>query len=100
MKKIISIFILFSIAFFISQTGCRNDKADPEFNGFPAAIGKIVYTRCAVSGCHTDADKEAAGGLSMSSWDKLFEGGHGSAAVIPYRSDYSPLCYFINTYSD
>ena len=36
----------------------------------------------------------------MESWDKLFEGGTGSACVIPYRSDYSTLFEYCNTYSD
>jgi YVTN family beta-propeller protein len=59
-----------------------------------------MITKCATTGCHNDASKDAAGGLSMVSWDKLFEGGSGSACVIPYRHDFSTLCFFVNTYSD
>jgi DNA-binding beta-propeller fold protein YncE len=81
-------------------SNCKYDKGTPEFNGFPAPVGKLMFTQCATSGCHTDNSKEAAGGLSMESWDKLFEGGNGSACVIPYRHDYSTLFSYVNTYSD
>ena len=30
----------------------------------------------------------------------MFKGGNTSACVIPYRPDFSTLCYYINTYSD
>lgn len=79
---------------------CRNDKGIPDYNEYPDEIGKIIFTKCATPGCHNDASKEAAGGLSLASWEKLFEGGRNSAAVIPFRSDYSTLFYYTNTYSD
>src|ERR1035437_413589 len=76
---------------------CSYDKGIPDYHGYPADIGKIMSTKCATSGCHNDASKEAAGGSSMESWNKLFEGGRNSSAVIPFRHDYSLLFYFINT---
>lgn len=90
-------FLSFGIFFF---TTCTNEKGIPDYNKFPDDVGKIIFTKCAVSGCHTDKSKGAAGGLSMESWDKLFEGGTGSACVIPYRHDYSTLFSYINTYTD
>lgn len=81
-------------------TTCTSDKAVPDFNGYPDNIGKLVYTKCATAGCHTDDSKDAAGGLSMESWESLFKGGRGGAAVIPYRSDYSTLFFYTNTFSD
>lgn len=84
--------------FFLST--CTNEKGIPDYNQFPDDVGKIIFTKCATPGCHTDASKGAAGGLSMESWDKLFQGGTGSAAVIPYRHDYSTFFSYINTYLD
>ncbi len=89
--------IIFTICFFST---CTNEKGIPDYNQFPDDIGKIIFTKCATPGCHTDKSKGAAGGLSMESWDKLFEGGTGSACVIPYRSDYSTFFSYINTFSD
>jgi len=79
---------------------CRNDKGTPDYNNYPDDIGRLCFTKCATQGCHTDASKGAAAGLSMQSWDKLFEGGNGSACVIPYRPDFSTLLYYVNTFSD
>lgn len=81
-------------------SGCMNEKGTPDYQNYPDNVGKIVFTKCATAGCHNDKSKGAAGGLSMESWDKLFEGGSGSACVIPYRSDYSTICYYTNTFSD
>ena len=79
---------------------CRSDKGVPDFNGYPDKIGKLIYAKCATAGCHTDADKEAAGGLSLESWESMFKGGHGGAAVIPYRTDYSTLFSYTNTFPE
>lgn len=68
--------------------------------GYPDAVGEIMVKKCATAGCHVDASKAAAGGLSLETWDKLFEGANNGSVVIPYRADNSWLCYFVNTYSD
>lgn len=68
--------------------------------GYPPQIGKIVLNKCAVSGCHNDISKEAASGLSMSSWDKLFEGTRNGAAVIPYNHKQSTMFLFCNTFDE
>ena len=47
------------------------------------AIGRIMIEKCATSGCHNDVSKVAAGGLSLSSWDKLFEGSRAGSSVVP-----------------
>lgn len=102
MKKIKSV-LVFALGMMIIScffSNCTHEKGIPDYQNFPDDIGKIIYTKCATAGCHNDISKGAAGGLSMESWDKLFEGGTGSACVIPYRSDYSTLFYYINTYSD
>lgn len=92
-------FLLLIVGIFFLST-CTNEKGIPDYNQFPDDVGKIIFTKCATPGCHTDKSKGAAGGLSMESWDKLFEGGTGSAAVIPFRHDYSTFFSYINTYPD
>ena len=44
--------------------------------------------------------KEAAAGLSLETWDKLFEGARGGAVVIPYRTDFSTFMYYTNSYNE
>ena len=92
-----SAILIFGMCFFST---CTSEKGIPDYNQFPDDVGKIIFTKCATPGCHTDQSKGAAGGLSMESWDKLFEGGSGSAAVIPFRHDYSTFFSYINTYPD
>lgn len=95
MKKTWCILICISIL-----TSCKKEECT-DYKGYPPEVGKIILNKCATTGCHTDASKEAAAGLSMESWLSLFEGSrYGNTAVIPYRSDYSFLTYFANTYSD
>jgi DNA-binding beta-propeller fold protein YncE len=67
---------------------------------YPEAVGKIVLNNCAVSGCHNDISKEAASGLSLTSWNKLFEGTRNGAAVIPYNHKQSTMFLFCNTYEE
>jgi YVTN family beta-propeller protein len=81
-------------------SSCTNEKGVPDYNDYPEEVGKLIFTKCATSGCHTDGSKEAAGGLSLQSFNSLFAGGRAGAVVIPYRSDYSTLFYFTNTFSD
>ncbi|MBS1637446.1 MAG: YncE family protein [Bacteroidetes bacterium] len=86
------------LAFTVFGPSCKNDKAYPQMGGFPVEVGKIFTYKCATSGCHNDASYMAANSLNLSSWDKLFEGSTSGSPVIPYSSDFSSLCYFINTY--
>lgn len=81
---------------------CTYDKIDPNYEslGYPQEVGNIIVNKCATSGCHNDKSKDAVGGLSLESWDKLFEGSRGGAVVIPYRSDFSTLIYYTNTYDE
>jgi DNA-binding beta-propeller fold protein YncE len=90
----------FILAIGVTFSSCVSDKGTPNYNNYPTDIGKLFFTKCATTGCHNDASKNAAAGLSMQSWDNLFEGGKGSACVIPYRPDFSTLLYYVNTYSD
>jgi DNA-binding beta-propeller fold protein YncE len=84
----------------LSLSTCTSEKGTPDYNKYPDDVGRIMFTKCAVAGCHTSASKGAAGGLNLESWDELFKGGTGSAAVIPFRHDFSTLQYYINTFPE
>jgi DNA-binding beta-propeller fold protein YncE len=92
------LFIFFSLA--VTLITCTNEKGIPDYNDFPDDVGKLIYTKCATAGCHNDASKDAAAGLSLQSWNSMFAGGRSGAVVIPYRSDHSTLFYFTNTFTD
>ncbi len=80
-------------------TACTYDNYEPIVStetGYPTEVEGIIIGKCATAGCHNTLSKNAAAGLDLSSWDKMFEGTNNGAVVIPYRSDYSTLCYFTN----
>ena len=93
----IHIFLLLCV---IAFTACTSEKASPDYNQFPEAIGKIIINKCATPGCHNAQSKDATGGLNLESWDKMFEGDRNGATIIPYRSDFSTLLFYTNTYND
>jgi DNA-binding beta-propeller fold protein YncE len=64
---------------------------------YPAGIATIILSKCATTGCHNDASSINAGGLNLSAWEKMFSGAGTGAVVIPYRPDFSTLCYYTNT---
>ncbi len=89
-KYIVVITLLFALS-------CKHEPGyDGRISGYPEAVGKIILSSCAVTGCHNDKSYRAAGGLNMTTWDKLFEGGSIGNPVIPYRPDFSTLCYYTN----
>jgi hypothetical protein len=69
-------------------------------NGYPPAIGSIMTNLCSTTGCHDEVSKEAAAGLSLETWSKLFVGSRNNAAVVPFSAEQSFLMFFINTYGD
>jgi YVTN family beta-propeller protein len=80
---------------------CTKDKGLVDHgSGYPREVSDIILSKCAVAGCHNDASKDAAAGLSLATWEKLFEGGRGGPAVIPYRPDFSTLCFYTNTFPE
>jgi len=90
---------LIALLFILFILSCKKDKPDPVFNDgkYPPHIAEIIVKKCATSGCHNTASKDAASGLDLSTWDKMFEGNSNGAVVVPYRSDQSTLFYFVNT---
>ncbi len=102
-------FPVFCLVIFLFSK-CANDKKEiivPDLvqqlidsSCYPDQVAKLFVTKCAVAGCHNTQSKDAAAGLDLSSWDKLFNGSRGGAAVIAYDVENSFLLHFINTYSD
>ncbi|MQK95278.1 hypothetical protein, partial [Escherichia coli] len=94
--------IIFFISLFILFISCKKDPAiiDISKTGYPKEIGELIITQCAVSGCHNDISKNAASGLSLSTWDKLFEGARSGSAVIPFKHSLSTFFLFTNTHED
>lgn len=97
-KKVTGVLCLF--IFFVFLLACTKDSAPPTFGEYPTEIGKIFTYKCSTSGCHNTASYKGAASLDLSSYSTLFKGSNNGSPVIPFRSDFSSLCYFINTYSD
>ena len=101
MKKILPITIVILLVTVINFVSCtRNKEPEPlvkHDTNYPVDVKSIVIAKCAVTGCHNTQSKDAAGGLNLSTWDKLLEGSRGGAVVIPYRPDFSTFCYYTNT---
>lgn len=83
-----------ALSLFVS---CTTEKTPEPSTGYPEKVESIITTQCSTTGCHTRQAKEASGGLSMETWDELFEGANGGAVVIPYRPDQSWVVYYTNT---
>lgn len=84
----------------IVLSSCQHEPFNPlpDGNGnYPDAVATIIINKCATTGCHNNASYDGAGGLNLTTWDKLFEGGSTGAVVIPYRPDFSTLCFYTNT---
>ncbi len=95
-------FYIFLIPTILLSYSCTKDEGRLDYtpSGYPQEIGEIIVKKCATSGCHDDISKEAAGGLSLTSWEKMFEGSRGGAVIIPFRPDYSTLIYYTNSYNE
>lgn len=103
MRKII--FILSSVIILgtaVTYSSCRRDipVVDNASAKYPDAIGNIILTKCAVSGCHNHQSKDAAAGLDLTSWNTMMDGDRNGAVCIPYSAEYSTLFIFTNTFSD
>lgn len=81
---------------------CKHEFTEPAIaeSGYPENVERIIVTKCATAGCHDDQSKEAAAGLSLQTWERMFEGSRSGATVIPYRPDFSTLIYYTNAYDD
>ena len=91
---------LLFISLTMALASCTKDSAPPEFGDYPTEVGRIMTYKCATSGCHNTASAAGSAGLDLSSYSTLFKGSTSGSPVIPFRSDFSSLCYFINTYDE
>lgn len=89
---------LFIVSVFLM--GCTKDLGKINRGDYPDDIGKIITLKCAVSGCHNSQSYQASADFDLSSWQTMFKGSNNGSPVIPYNSDFSSLCYFINTYPE
>jgi DNA-binding beta-propeller fold protein YncE len=80
-------------------SSCVKHKGVSDDGTFPSDVARILLTRCAVAGCHNEISKDAAAGLSLQSWPGLFRGGNNGPAVIPFRPDYSTVCFYTNSFT-
>ncbi len=92
----------FLFLFFTNFISCKKDKPVSYLiaHDYPAEVREIFLTKCSTAGCHNTLSKDAASGLDLSSWEKLFEGGRNGASVLPYQSEFSFLFSFLNTYPE
>jgi DNA-binding beta-propeller fold protein YncE len=100
LSKIKQTLLTLCIIVMFALFACTKDSASPTFGDYPTEIGKIIIYKCATSGCHNTASYKGAADLDLTSLATLFNGSNNGSPVIPYRSDFSSLCYFINTYPD
>jgi DNA-binding beta-propeller fold protein YncE len=100
MRLTIPTALAFIISFTLALVSCTKDSAPPQFGDYPTDIGRIMTYKCATSGCHNTTSAAGAAGLDLSSYSTLFKGSTSGSPVIPFRSDFSSLCYFINTYDE
>jgi DNA-binding beta-propeller fold protein YncE len=100
-KRFIHFFLLAICCSLFLQT-CKVDPPiiDLEGSAYPDEVGKILLTKCAVKGCHNDKSKDGAAGLSLQTWERLFEGTRNGTAVMPFTHTQSTLFMFTNTYDD
>lgn len=95
------IYLAFCVLIIITfNTSCSKDAEIPIYSDFPTEVGKIIANKCANSGCHNNTSYEAAANLNLSSFANLFKGSVNGSPVIPYSSEFSSLCSFINTYPE
>ncbi len=92
--------VLSAMVTIIVFSTCTRDRTTVDYTtkGYPQEVGEIIVAKCATAGCHNDISKDAAGGLSLETWDKLFQGARSGSVIIPYRPDFSTLIYATNSY--
>jgi DNA-binding beta-propeller fold protein YncE len=80
---------------------CLREQAASLDGGYPTPVAQIILTKCAVAGCHTAQDKDAASGLDLSTWKACFKGtADFESVVIPFYTMESHLFLHCNTFAD
>jgi len=78
----------------------HKSKVDTTGSNYPPQIANIILNKCALSGCHNNLSYVNADELNLTTWDSLFMGSSTGSTVVPYRPDFSSMCFFTNTFSD
>jgi DNA-binding beta-propeller fold protein YncE len=91
---------IFIIICFNSCKYDKHEKSEPDYNGYPQEIGRIMLNDCATQGCHTSNSATTSAGLDLSSWNALFKGSDNNSSVIPFSFEHSCLLYYVNTFPD
>ena len=94
------LYIFISVVALLFLSDCSKDKGLANYGNYPNEIGKIMVLKCATSGCHNNTSYLAAAGLNLSTWETMFNGSSSGSTVIPFKSSFSSLCYYINTYPE
>ncbi len=71
-----------------------------DLSGYPQPIGKLMITKCAVTGCHDNFSYEGAAGLNLTTWQQMLKGGRGGSVTIPGNHNFSTLFIYCNTFAD
>lgn len=103
MRKEVGVWCILLLSVSVILYSCKHEPgARPHVveHNFPAEVGRIMETKCAVSGCHNAASYTGAGGLLLDSWEHLFDGGNNGAVVVAYSPIFSSLLYFVNDNPD
>ncbi len=102
--KLKNAFYFFSLclsAVFLQTCRIDDPVVDIPGSGYPGPIGKIMLTKCAVTGCHNTQSSGATAGLDLSTWNTMFQGDRsGNSVTIPFVHDFSTTFLFTNTYKD
>jgi len=81
-----------------TATGRPYDYGSVTTVGYHEHIERIFASTCAVAGCHaSEADGGPVRGLSLESWEAIFDGGEDGAVVVPYAPAKSHLIYHVNS---
>lgn len=96
-RSLLSVIFMSVVFIACKHTPPNNPLPEPDYGGFPEAVGKIFINKCATAGCHNDASYQNAAGLRTDTWEHLLLGGSSGASIVAYTPEFSPLMYFINT---
>ncbi len=90
---------IFFVSLFFIQS-CEQKEQTPYYAGYPSDVGKIITTKCAVTGCHDQQGAGGCNGLDLSSWNTMFRGSSNGSVTVPYSPGFSTMMIFTNTYPD
>lgn len=96
--KLIKTYLAFYLI--IHLFSCTKDTGINDSGNYPKEVGALILSKCATSGCHNSKSYQAASNLNLETWESLFLGSESGSAVIPFSSQFSSLCYYINTYPE